>query len=71
MGWASGSRLMSSIIEPLKKNVKDASVRQSVYEDLIRAFEDADCDTLMECEGEDKAFDKALKKLHPEWYEDE
>lgn len=36
------------------------------YEEIITAFEDEDCDTLEECLGEDKAFDKALENIEPE-----
>jgi hypothetical protein len=71
MGWSSGSRLFSDLIDSLKKHITDEDTRQSVYEDFIEAFEDADCDTLQECEGEDYAFDAALKELHPDWFEDE
>ena len=70
MGWSSGSRLFSEVIESLQKHVLDEEEREAVYVDLINAFEDFDCDTLQECEGEDEAFDNALKTVHPEWYED-
>ena len=60
MGWASGSGLMSDIIKGLKKVEKDAAKREAIYCVLIDAFEDADCDTLYECEREDRAFKKAL-----------
>jgi hypothetical protein len=62
MGWSSGSGLMSDIIFGLKKVEKDAARREAIYGVLIPAFEDQDCDTLYECEREDKAFKAALKK---------
>lgn len=61
MGWSSGSGMMSDIISGLKKVEKDAAKRQAIYEVLIPAFENQDCDTLYECEGADPAFKKALK----------
>lgn len=71
MGWSSGSLLFSNIIELLQKHVPDEEARQAVYVQLIDAFEDFDCDTLQECEGEDEAFDSAIRDVHPDWYEDE
>ena len=59
MGWASGSRIFSGIIEVLQEHVDDFDVRRDVYEELINLFEDADCDTLDEAVGEDPAFDAA------------
>jgi hypothetical protein len=68
MGWASGSRLFDSVIKALKP-VK-AGTRSLVYSLLIPAFEDFDCDTLQECLGKDPAFDKALRTVHPDWFEE-
>jgi hypothetical protein len=62
MGWASGGRLFSSLISTMKEHVKDDEMRTAIYADMIRAFEDEDCDTLYECEEEDPAFAKAFKK---------
>ena len=61
MGWATGSVLMDSVIKALKP--VDPAVRRKVYSKLIRAFEDMDCDTLHECEGQDKEWDAVAKKL--------
>lgn len=66
MGWSSGSRLMSGIIDSAKRHIKNDNVRMKFYEEIITAFEDEDCDTLEECLGEDKAFDKALENIEPE-----
>lgn len=69
MGWASGSALMSEIIAIIKKDVP-VDVRRKLYEKLIPAFQDMDCDTLDECRGEDKAFAKVMDELHkddPDW----
>lgn len=67
MGWASGSRLFSTVIKAAKKHIKDENVRQKLYEDLIPEFEKVDWDTQNECMDEDKAYDEAIKKLHPGW----
>ena len=69
MGWSNGSSLMSDIIEAVKPRLAPKSFRQTVYEELIKAFEDYDCDTLDECHGMDTAFDAAMRKVHPEDYE--
>lgn len=71
MGWASGSRLFSSVIEAVKPNVPDEAKRKEIYKGLIEAFEESDWDTQDECMGEDDAYDAAMMELHPDWYEDE
>lgn len=71
MGWGSGSRVMGELIESLKRNVADDEVREAVYVDMIDALQDMDCDTLQECEGDDEAFDNALRQVNPDWYDEE
>jgi hypothetical protein len=71
MGWASGSSPYDFIIEELKECVPDEALRPKIHESLIRAFEEHDWDTQDECVGQDPAFDAALEKLHPDWYEEE
>lgn len=70
MGWSSGSRLMSEIIEDVMGAVDDEA-RVEVYKALILNFENHDCDTLDECLGEDSAFDRAWKLVGNEINEDE
>ena len=65
MGWASGSRLFSDVIAAIKPEVEDEEKRVGIYKKLIAAFEESDWDTQDECRGEDPAYDKALKELHP------
>ena len=69
MGWASGSRLFSSIIEVVKPAVADAATREALYTKLIEVFEAEDWDTQDECLGEDPAYDRAIRSLHPGYYE--
>lgn len=64
MGWASGSCLMDDVIQGLKKKLPP-DVRREVYKVLIPAFEDSDCDTLMECFDSDKAFVEAYCEVNP------
>ena len=59
MGWASGSTLFSKVIEVIEANVAGQKSREEIYKGLIEAFEEADCDTLDECLGDDPAFDAA------------
>jgi len=61
MGWASGSRLFSSVIEAVKQTRLNETEREHLYEKLIDAFADADWDTMDECLGEDSAYDKAYR----------
>jgi hypothetical protein len=69
MGWSTGTDLMGTIICSLCRHVKNDVAREHIYLDIIEAFEDHDWDGQDECLGEDKAFDNALKGLHPGWYE--
>ena len=69
MGWASGSILMSDVIEGLLKKEVAEDVRMTVYEVLIPAMQSRDWDTEMECIDEDEAYQKTLQKLHPDWFE--
>jgi hypothetical protein len=71
MGWASGSILMSEVIAAIASKTDDHETKVEMFEGIIEAFEDADCDTLMECIDEDDAFDEALKNIHPDWFDDD
>ena len=71
MGWASGSGLMSEVISAIKEAGVDFEKRVEIYTDLIGIFESHDCDTMDECMGEDKAFDKAMRESYPEYFEEE
>jgi hypothetical protein len=61
MGWASGSRLASKLIEAAKDTISDEEERVNFYDAMVDAFEDADCDTLDECLGDDPVFDAYWK----------
>lgn len=64
MSWSSGTEIAQTLITSLMLNVKDKNVRRKIYEDLIRAFENADCDTMHECKGDDIIFDEAYDWIH-------
>lgn len=66
MGWASGSSLMSCIIDSLKDTGPLQRLR--IYLRIIPCFESEDCDTLGECMGVDQAYDDAMQALHPDWF---
>lgn len=65
MGWASGSRLASELIDVAKVTITNEDERASFYEKMIYVFEDADCDTLDECLGVDDVFDEVWDELYP------
>jgi hypothetical protein len=76
MGWASGSRLVSQLIESAKDTISNTSERSYFYEQMIEIFEEFDCDTMDECVGVDTIFDEVWEKYHPsddygEWNEDD
>lgn len=66
MGWGSGSDLLRDIINILNNAELDDDVRKELYDALIPAFQDHDCDTLDECLGKDKQYDLAYKEYFPE-----
>lgn len=61
MSWSTGSCLMSDIISDLAF-IDDDELRKEVFKILINNFENYDCDSLYECEGEDPMFDAAFKE---------
>lgn len=61
MSWSEGSEIMSQIIANIKDKM-DPEDRETLYKELITAFEDKDCDTLYECLNEDSVYDKAYKE---------
>ena len=70
MGWSGGSGVAIDIIKLAKKHVPEAS-KAAFYKGLLEALESEDWDCQSEAEGIDPAFDKALRKAHPSWYEHE
>ncbi len=71
MGWARGSELMDPIIFEAMKAIPDDEMRRTFYEGVIPPFEDLDWDTQDESMGTDPVFDEVIKKLNPQWDEDE
>lgn len=70
MGWASGTYIMQDLIEVIKNEIKDFETRKRIYIKMIESLESMDWDTEDGCLGYDDAFDKALKTLHPECFDD-
>lgn len=67
MGWSSGSRLFRVLINAAITEFPDEQARERFYKRVIAEFENEDWDTQDECKGEDPAYDRALKSLHPDW----
>jgi ribosome modulation factor len=66
MGWASGSKLATSLILSVESVMEtDDGSRMRFYRDLIEAFEKMDCDTLNECLGMSEEFDRVYGERHP------
>lgn len=70
MSWKAGSILFSDIIIALNEQDLEDDVRKKVYDALIPAFENMDCDALQDCMGEDDSFDEALMQAHPDKFSD-
>ncbi len=62
MSWASGSKVLSEIIEAVDRHVLDDSDKMSLYKDLILIFEEYDCDTIDECLEIDSMFDEVYSE---------
>ena len=62
MGWSSGSRLFADIAEVIADNVTDEDERRTVYDAMIIAFIERDCDTLDKCFDIDHVLDAALNE---------
>jgi len=71
MGWGSGSRLAMRLIKAAKETISNEEERVNFYDEMIDAFEDADCDTLDECLGDDPVFDKHWETRYPNDWSDE
>jgi len=65
MGWASGSELLRGVVLSTQKAVPSKH-RKELYKLFINQFEYHDCDTIDECLGIDKEFDKAFYELYPD-----
>lgn len=66
MGWGSGSILASKLIEAARDTISNEKERVKFYDAMIDAFENADCDVLDECLGDDPTFDACLKTKYPD-----
>lgn len=64
MGWSTGSRLMSEIIEMIEEHFPPIVGKDELFYNLIKIFTEYDCDTLDECLGQSPSFDDALSKHH-------
>ena len=69
MGWASGSGLMSEIIEIVEEHFPSIGEKDELFFNMIKVFADADCDTLDECLGQSPSFDDALSKYNAKFSE--
>ncbi len=49
MGWASGSEIADRIWDTVKEHIPE-SEKKSIALEIIKIFEDEDCDTIYECE---------------------
>jgi hypothetical protein len=63
MGWASGSEIMSEIIDETKSAIRDKKKRKAYYKHLIHVFQMHDSDTLDDCRDDDPLFAEALDEM--------
>jgi hypothetical protein len=67
MGWSGGSGLFRELIDVVNLEVKNPLIRKKIYEKMIKAFEDYDCDTLQECLEKDDIFDLVFLEQNPDY----
>lgn len=63
MGWSTGSRLLSDIVNDVSILTDDSELKRKLYEILVTHFENYDCDTICELAGEDQEFDEVLLEM--------
>jgi len=69
MGWGSGARVFSKIIDAVQPHVESAEARKAIYEPIIQAFSDQDWDTQLECLGKDPVYDELIREMYPDMFE--
>lgn len=62
---------MRDVIEGLRKEKVPDDTRETLYRVLIPAMQDRDWDTETECMDDDEVYDKVLRSLHPEWFDED
>lgn len=62
MSWSSGSRLFADIAAAISHIIRDEDDRKAIYEVMVNAFSEHDCDTLHECAGIDHVLDETLSE---------
>ena len=65
MGWSNGSSILADVIEAIEEHAHPESDKVAMFEAIITAFEDADCDTTSECLAQSPSFDEAYERIHP------
>lgn len=67
MGWASGTRLMDSLIDAFTEHITDAPEEQTIafWGKVIEILEEDDWDCQFECVGRNPTWDKAFFKHDP------
>lgn len=71
MGWSSGTGLFENVLKILDKHIYDSRLKKEIISDLIKEFENYDCDNLCELyDTGNRAFDEAYGNLNPDYVND-
>ena len=70
MGWSRGSELVERVARVLVGVVETDECRREIFDELVQAVLDLDCDTLDECRDIDPELDAAIDE-HWGPYEEE
>ena len=75
MGWSSGSEICGKVLDKVIPVFDHYNVNYNyevaIVAEIIKIFENADCDTMGELEGDNEVINDALKALHPDWYKED
>ena len=74
MGWSGGSKLFADVVASIRRHcIGDSYQKEEVYTDMIKAFENSDCDTLQEAvfrSDQDIVLWRAWMNRHSDFLED-
>lgn len=71
MSWKGGYELLDSLIEVVEETVDNDDAKAKIYERMIDEFMNCDCNTIFECIGKSKVFDRVYKDFYPQDFEEE
>jgi hypothetical protein len=60
MGWSGGSEIVGRLARVVEEVIDSPVVKRQIYDELIEAVIDLDCDTVDECRGMSLELDASI-----------